>query len=213
MSIVHESAGPLLAPEMADNPSSQSSTLEDVPAITAVPVPKPRTIKSSAKVSLKPVPPTRKPLASSFVNVRNAPLDRDPVDVIVDVNNGLWRNVRIEDMDVALINGDPSTAQKTVSDEKKQRQKEKKSGYENECENDSISVQMEDITSDEATQRKAYASKSYESDETASNLGENMMIKGPEWVVPQEYSSSPIVKELAESCEEVCNTVYLIFSI
>ncbi|KIH62656.1 hypothetical protein ANCDUO_07060 [Ancylostoma duodenale] len=50
---------------------------------------------------------------------------------------------------------------------------------------------------------QAYASSSYESEETASNLDENMMIKGPEWVVPQEYSSSPIVKELAESCEEM----------
>ncbi|KHJ84805.1 hypothetical protein OESDEN_15476, partial [Oesophagostomum dentatum] len=49
---------------------------------------------------------------------------------------------------------------------------------------------------------KAYASPSYESDETGSNIDENMMIKGPEWVVPQEYSSSPIVKELAESCDQ-----------
>ncbi|EYC36249.1 hypothetical protein Y032_0916g3030, partial [Ancylostoma ceylanicum] len=78
----------------------------------------------------------------------------------------------------------------------------KKSGCENDCENDTISVHMEDITSDEANPHCAYASSSYESEETASNLDENMMIKGPEWVVPQEYSSSPIVKELAESCEE-----------
>ncbi|KAL6741008.1 hypothetical protein Aduo_014306 [Ancylostoma duodenale] len=111
--------------ESAHNPSMiQSSAMEDVPAITAVPVPKPRTIKSSANLCLKPVPPTRKPLASSFVNVRNAPLDRDPVDVIVDVNNSFWRNVRIEDMDVALDDGRLSTALKANSVEEKSRQKE-----------------------------------------------------------------------------------------
>ncbi|EYB83809.1 hypothetical protein Y032_0328g2620 [Ancylostoma ceylanicum] len=127
MSTADESPGSVLASRMDSGhpPStSQSSALEDVPAITAVPVPKPRTIKSSANLCLKPVPPTRKPLASSFVNVRNAPLDRDPVDVIVDVNNSLWRNVRIEDMDVALADDDLSTALKANSAEEKSRQKE-----------------------------------------------------------------------------------------
>lgn len=126
MSTANESAGSVHVSQMdTDNPSTtQSSALEDVPAIKAISVPKPRTIKSSANLCSKPVPPTRKPLASSFVNVRNAPLDRDPVDVIVDVNNSLWRNVRIEDMDVVLGDGDLSTATKADATEKKSRQKE-----------------------------------------------------------------------------------------
>ncbi|CAJ0592020.1 unnamed protein product [Cylicocyclus nassatus] len=191
--------------------SQSSPILEDVPAITAVPIPKPRTIKPAPAPSStpptvqcsKPVPPKRKPLASSFVNVRNSPCDRDPVDVILDVNNSLWRNIRIEDMDAAvLVDANPSTPQKTRPNEENVRRKEK-SGYENDIENDTINVHMEDITSDESSSHPAaYASAGYESDGTISNFDENMMIKGPEWVVPQEYSSSPIVKELAESCDQ-----------
>ncbi|KAK6051886.1 SH2 domain protein [Cooperia oncophora] len=48
----------------------------------------------------------------------------------------------------------------------------------------------------------AYASASFDTGVPTNTMAKTMMRKGPEWVVPLEYSNSPIVQELAESCEE-----------
>uniref|UniRef100_A0A1I7XFL0 DH domain-containing protein n=1 Tax=Heterorhabditis bacteriophora TaxID=37862 RepID=A0A1I7XFL0_HETBA len=62
---------------------------------------------------------------------------------------------------------------------------------------DLIRVQMEDITPNKSTSFQRGIQ------EVGKNSLEDSMIRmGPEWSVPKEYSSSPIVRELAESAEE-----------
>nr|CDJ93702.1 Protein TAG-333, isoform a [Haemonchus contortus] len=61
---------------------------------------------------------------------------------------------------------------------------------------------MEDLTSSEADLNPAFASGSFETDRIIGGVDKTMMRMGPEWVVPLQYSNSPIVQELAESGEE-----------
>ncbi|VDM52393.1 unnamed protein product [Angiostrongylus costaricensis] len=194
---------------------SNTLPLSNQEPVTTTPIAKPRTIRSMSGADRKPVPPVRKLLSvPSLVNVRNNQPIRQPINVIIDVNNSLWRNIRIQDMDENLLNGDYSV---TIAEQQQQRQQQSSNVNNNaspcrrtrQCaenrskrENDPISVQVEDITHCEATLHDVDASSSYECDETIFNLDQSIMRMGPEWVVPQEYSSSPIVQELAESCEE-----------
>ncbi|VDO53136.1 unnamed protein product [Haemonchus placei] len=62
---------------------------------------------------------------------------------------------------------------------------------------------MEDLTPSEAELNPAFASGSFETDRIIGGVDKTMMRMGPEWVVPLQYSNSPIVQELAESGEEV----------
>ncbi|KAJ1352974.1 hypothetical protein KIN20_009510 [Parelaphostrongylus tenuis] len=198
-----------------DSASNLPLTNQPPPSVvTTAPIAKPRTIRSMSSVGRKPIPPARKLLSfPSLVNVRSNQPRRQPINVIIDVNNGLWRNIRIQDMDEnRLFNGDRSMGiigeeQQQSSNANRMSPPSRRTGQcaekRSESESDPISVLVEDITHcGEAVLKDVDASSSYESDEAIFNLDQNIMRMGPEWVVPQEYSSSPIVQELAESCEE-----------
>ncbi|PIO62062.1 hypothetical protein TELCIR_16396, partial [Teladorsagia circumcincta] len=182
----------------------QPQPTEDNPTANPIPpIPKPRTIKLSPSGTRKPLPPPRKPLLSSFVNIRPTQLERPPVNVIIDLNNSLWRNIQIQDMEKDVTEGDsPITiVQQQPSGSKVSVRPRNRRSCESASEGDidSISVQMEDITSSEADSSADFTSQNFASDKAVDKM---MMRMGPEWVVPLQYSNSPIVRELAESCEE-----------
>ncbi|XGW03625.1 hypothetical protein V3C99_015087 [Haemonchus contortus] len=190
-----------------DHHQQQQPTEDDSPTAdpTIPPVPKPRTIKLSPCGTRKPLPPPRKPLLSSFVNIRPTQVERPPVNVIIDLNNSLWRNIQIQDMEKKVTKDESVMAilPEQPSSSKVQRPRNRRS-YDSasECDIESISVQMEDLTSSEADLNPAFASGSFETDRIIGGVDKTMMRMGPEWVVPLQYSNSPIVQELAESGEE-----------
>ncbi|KJH49541.1 SH2 domain protein [Dictyocaulus viviparus] len=192
--------------EFHNNSDSIASSLTSCQQVTTAPKAKPRTIRSMSNVGRKPIPPVRKHSILSLVNIRSNQPVRQPINVIIDLNNSLWRNIRIQDMDKYLMSGDysmaidkhqPSTVNASESNRDRSHAENRK-----ECENDQISVHMEDITHSGTTVHDEYASSCNEIDEVNFNPDQTVMRMGPEWVVPKEYSSSPIVQELAESCEE-----------